>query len=71
MRQLLPLASYVKTLIYDNGKEFAMHQDVDKELQSNGYFAHPYHSWERGLNVNTNGLIRKSSNTMFQHWFVL
>ena len=59
MRKLLPLASYVETLTYDNGKEFALHQDIDKELQSNGYFAHPYHSWERGLNENTNGLIRQ------------
>ncbi|MDD2557237.1 MAG: IS30 family transposase [Desulfuromonadaceae bacterium] len=59
VRKLLPLASYVETLTYDNGKEFALHQDIDKELQSNGYFAHPYHSWERGLNENTNGLIRQ------------
>jgi IS30 family transposase len=59
VKRLLPLASHVQTLTYDNGKEFALHQDIDKELQSNGYFAHPYHSWERGLNENTNGLIRQ------------
>ncbi len=59
VKRLLPLASHVKTLTYDNGKEFAFHQDIDEELQSNGYFAHPYHSWERGLNENTNGLIRQ------------
>ena len=59
VKRLLPLASHVKTLTYDNGKEFALHKDIDKELQSNGYFAHPYHSWERGLNENTNGLIRQ------------
>ena len=59
VKRLLPLASHVKTLTYDNGKEFALHLDIDKELQSNGYFAHPYHSWERGLNENTNGLIRQ------------
>ncbi|MCD4688414.1 MAG: IS30 family transposase [Desulfuromonadaceae bacterium] len=59
VKRLLPLASHVKTLTYDNGKEFAFHQDIDKELTSNGYFAHPYHSWERGLNENTNGLIRQ------------
>ena len=59
VNRLLPFASHVKTLTYDNGKEFALHQEIDKELQSNGYFAHPYHSWERGLNENTNGLIRQ------------
>ena len=59
VKQLLPLSEHVHTLTYDNGKEFAYHQDIDQELQSNGYFAHPYHSWERGLNENTNGLIRQ------------
>ena len=39
---------------YDNGKEFAYHMEIAKELKANGYFAHPYHSWERGLNENTN-----------------
>ncbi|MCK5914072.1 MAG: IS30 family transposase [Desulfuromusa sp.] len=59
VNRLLPLSEHVHTLTYDNGKEFAFHQDIDKELLSNGYFAHPYHSWERGLNENTNGLIRQ------------
>ena len=59
VKQLLPLSEHVHTLTYDNGKEFAFHQDIDQELQSDGYFAHPYHSWERGLNENTNGLIRQ------------
>jgi len=59
VKRLMPLADQVKTLTYDNGKEFASHQQIDKELKSNGYFAHPYHSWERGLNENTNGLIRQ------------
>ena len=56
---LQPLASQVQTLTYDNGKEFAQHQEISKELHCHGYFAHPYHSWERGLNENTNGLIRQ------------
>lgn len=56
---LQPLASQVRTLTYDNGKEFASHLEIAKELNSSGYFAHPYHSWERGLNENTNGLIRQ------------
>ena len=43
----------------DNGKEFAYHQTVAEGLDAQGYFAHPYHSWEYGLNENTNGLIRQ------------
>jgi IS30 family transposase len=42
-----------------NGKEFAYHQTLAEGLDAQGYFAHPYHSWERGLNENTNGLIRQ------------
>jgi IS30 family transposase len=56
---LTPLAAWVKTLTYDNGKEFALHEDIAEALKAKGYFAHPYHSWERGLNENTNGLIRQ------------
>jgi IS30 family transposase len=59
LKGLKPLAPQVQTLTYDNGKEFALHQDISNELDANGYFAHPYHSWERGLNENTNGLIRQ------------
>ena len=49
----------VHTLTYDNGKEFAYHQAVAKGLDAQGYVARLYHSWERGLNENTNGLIRQ------------
>jgi len=56
---LQPHADLVHTLTYDNGKEFAYHQTVAEGLDAQGYFAHPYHSWERGLNENTNGLIRQ------------
>lgn len=44
---------------YDNGKEFAMHELLTDIMGAQAYFAHPYHSWERGLNENTNGLIRQ------------
>ena len=54
-----PHAAHVHTLTYDNGKEFAYHLKVSDELEAKGFFAHPYHSWERGLNENTNGLIRQ------------
>ena len=43
----------------DNGKEFAGHETIKEQLNADVYFAHPYHSWERGLNENTNGLIRQ------------
>lgn len=56
---LTPIASSVKTLTYDNGKEFALHEQIAEQLHAKGYFAHPYHSWERGSNENTNGLIRQ------------
>ena len=49
----------VKTITYDNGKEFAGHMDIAKASDSKAYFAHPYSSWERGLNENTNGLLRQ------------
>ena len=56
---LQPQADLVHTLTHDNGKEFAYHQTVAEGLEAQGYFAHPCHSWERGLNENTNGLIRQ------------
>lgn len=49
----------VKTITFDNGLEFASHQSIAAPFQASTYFAHPYHSWERGLNENTNGLIRQ------------
>jgi len=47
-----------KTVTSDNGSENAMYDSVTTELGILWYFAHPYHSWERGTNENTNGLIR-------------
>lgn len=60
MIQLLkPYQKRLKTITLDNGKEFAAHEEVSKRLNVDIYFAHPYSSWERGLNENTNGLIRQ------------
>lgn len=59
IRLLKPLAHHVKTLTSDNGKEFADHKAIAQALNADFYFAHPYASWERGLNENTNGLIRQ------------
>lgn len=47
-----------KTLTVDNGSENANYPELVKDLKISCYFAHPYHSWERGTNENTNGLIR-------------
>ena len=47
------------TMTTDNGKEFARFKELEKSLGLRVYFAHPYTSWERGLNENTNGLIRQ------------
>ena len=43
----------------DNGKEFAGHERIVERLGGEFYFATPYHSWERGLNEHTNGLVRQ------------
>jgi IS30 family transposase len=56
---LSPIADRVHTMTSDNGKEFAQHEIMAKALDADFYFAHPYSSWERGLNENTNGLIRQ------------
>ena len=56
---LAPHLDQVHTITYDNGLEFAEHQIMAQTLSANIYFAHPYSSWERGLNENTNGLIRQ------------
>lgn len=47
-----------KTLTLDNGSENAYHQKITEQIGTKCYFANPYHSWERGTNENTNGLIR-------------
>jgi len=47
------------TLTLDNGKEFSRHERVATKTGIDIFFAHPYHSWERGTNENTNGLIRR------------
>jgi len=48
-----------KTMTYDNGREMANHKWLSSNTGMDIYFAHPYSSWERGTNENTNGLIRR------------
>ena len=53
-----PVSGPVLTITADNGREFAGHAEVSKALGADCCFARPYHSWERGLNGHTNGLVR-------------
>jgi IS30 family transposase len=48
-----------KTLTRDRGSENLGYRELEQTLRMRCYFAHPYHSWERGANENTNGLIRR------------
>lgn len=59
LRLLKPLRPWVHTLTADNGKEFALHERIAGALTAGFFFAPPYAAWERGLNENTNGLIRQ------------
>jgi transposase, IS30 family len=59
IKTLRPLPNHIHTITYDNGKEFARHQHINKMLGCKSFFATPYHSWERGLNEHTNGLVRQ------------
>ena len=56
---LKPFASLVHTITADNGTEFANHKAISEALGCSIYFAHPYYSWERGANENSNGLLRQ------------
>ena len=56
---LNPIQDRVKTITSDNGKEFSKHENIANRLEADFFFAHPYSSWERGLNENTNGLVRQ------------
>ena len=58
VHRLKPLRQHVHTITYDNGKEFSGHRNTAQCLQAHVFFATPYHAWERGVNENTNGLIR-------------
>ncbi len=60
IRKLLkPYKKMCHTITFDNGGEFADHKAIARALKCKIYFAKPYHSWQRGLNENTNGLLRR------------
>ena len=43
-----------QSITYDNGREFSEHRMIEYETKMMVFFAHPYSSWERGTNENTN-----------------
>lgn len=59
VKLMAPFKELVLSITSDNGTEFAMHKYISKKLGALFYFAHPYSSWERGLNEYTNRLIRQ------------
>lgn len=54
-----PISELFETATFDNGPEFANHEHLATQLHGMVYFAKPYRSWERGVNENTNGLLRQ------------
>ncbi len=59
IRLLAPYKDLVHSITSDNGTEFAKHEYISKKLNTKFYFAHPYSSWERGLNEYSNKLVRQ------------
>ena len=54
-----PTMEYLHTITGDNGKEFAEHERISCELNTDFFFAHPFSAWEKGTNENMNGLFRQ------------
>ena len=52
-------ARRVRSVTVDNGTEFHGYKAIEAATGADFYFATPHHSWERGTNENTNGLIRQ------------
>ena len=59
INMMLPYKNCVKTITCDNGTEFSDFKRVEKKLDLQFFFAHPYGSCERGLSEHTNGLVRQ------------
>jgi len=59
IEELLPYKQWILSITSDNGSEFADFKMICNKLQTEFYFASPYSSWQRGLNENTNKLIRQ------------
>jgi len=69
IKLLLPMQNLVHTITVDNGKEFAKHADVARDLGAQIFFTKPYSSWQKGLVEHTNGLIREyiPKGSCFKH----
>lgn len=69
INQLLPFKDIVKTITFDNGREFSRHYVVATALDVECYFTRPYHSWEKGSVENANGLLRQyfKKDSSFAH----
>lgn len=59
LNMLAKYPGYVKTITADNGTEFHGYKQIEEATDIPFYFCTPHHSWERGTNENTNGLIRQ------------
>lgn len=62
LKCLEPISHMVKTITADNGSEFAYHEQISKALDAEFYFAHPYSSWERGVNEKAECTLEYMSN---------
>lgn len=69
IRTLQPLRGILKTITFDNGREFYRHADVSAALCTDNFFTKPYHSWEKGSIENANGLLRQyfKKGSSFEH----
>ena len=56
--ELLPIDMPIHTITLDNGSEFADFKEIEQDLNTTIYFADPHSPWQRGLNENTNDIIR-------------
>lgn len=75
-QMLMPYKNCVHSITSDNGTEFAEHQEISKQLDSQFFFCHPYASWERGLSEYTNKLVRqyilkKSSFNQYNEQYII
>ena len=59
LEAMKPYRNTIKSITYDNGKEFSKHEIINKQFNIKSYFCKPYHSWEKGTVENINGIIRR------------